>query len=198
MPTRITPSVKLRPCNLNLASIEGITALVEREFPESSFAASDGYWEVYDETRDNLLAVISERETLDSFVARGASVDQSSGEVREVTITFNIVDARVDCSAPVRYHDWFEHFMIDLRKHVLPREHLLMKVLVHAFLNDTEQVVVRPYCKIVLREKAPNPFTENVKANLVSNLIWLVAGVLFTLFLQWLFNNFGIDLNPFK
>ena len=55
----------------------------------------------------------------------------------------------------------------------------------------------QPYCRIVLEEEPSNSFAESVKANLISNLIWLLLGALALFIAQLIFQYFGIDLNPF-
>jgi hypothetical protein len=55
------------------------------------------------------------------------------------------------------------------------------------------------YCQIVLYKRPPNAFIENVKANLVSNLIWVifvfVTGILFTLVSLWIYRKYGLNIN---
>jgi hypothetical protein len=99
---------------------------------------------------------------------------------------------------------WFEHFLIDLKKHILPptfrqlvafaskfgASQLYFKVPLLIIPIDIEGAVSTPYCRIVIRQRPPSQFIENVKANLVSNLIWVVItfafGVVATLVAQYL------------
>ncbi len=74
-----------------------------------------------------------------------------------------------------------------LKKHILPPA--FRQLVAHASAYGREQIfpaltlllplafgvtVSAPYCKIVIRQKPPSPFVENIKANLVSNLIWVI------------------------
>jgi hypothetical protein len=211
MPVRIKPIYDLKPCILNLASIQGIISLVGNNFSITKYSASDGIWEIYDESCDHFKDAISERQTLDSFVVKAVEefAEEFSEDSKELEIIFNENEAKVVLNAHPKHEDWFEHFLIDLKKHLLEpsfsqvvahennmRPELYLRVLfIRAPLSFA--IFQAPYCKIVIQKKPPNPFVENVKANLFSNLIWALLGILLTLLVQWLSRELGIDLNPF-
>ncbi len=68
MPIRIKPKIDLGPCVLTLKSIEGITELVSKEFPNATFSANDYIWEIFDEKRAAFIQEIPQREKLDEFI----------------------------------------------------------------------------------------------------------------------------------
>lgn len=206
MPIRIKPSHDLGPCILTLDSIKNIAALVERDFTEVNYSASDKVWEIYDEPVRTFLDAISKRETLDSFRLQATS-DRKSLSLR---LVFNEEEATVTCEAPPEEGNWFEHFLIDLNKFILSPYY--RQLIVHKFGRreiyfrlpllfipfDINVASSTPYSRIIIRQKPPNPFIENIKANLVSNIIWLVAGGILVFILQWILRTYGIDLNPFN
>lgn len=73
MPIRIKPIHDLKPCLLDIDGIKAIAERVCREFPSASYAAVDGAWEIYDETKDTFLEAIYQREKLDSLLITGAT-----------------------------------------------------------------------------------------------------------------------------
>jgi len=196
MPIRIKPVHDFGPCILTLESIQGIIELVERDFSSPKYSADDGIWQVFDDPKDSFLVAISQRQTLDSFRVK-AKVSKS-GNDKSVELVFDKDEARIECNANPDQNHWFEHFLIDIKKHIRPpsfsqiaiyrgmgsREFYLRIPLLFIPL-DTSVAVSTPYCKIVIRKKAPDPFRENIKANLVSNAIWaimvFILGVLLTL-----------------
>jgi len=171
---------------------------VERDFPNVLYSASDGVWEIYDEPKDSFLNAISTHETLDSFWVKAES--NTSDSKKAIEIVFDKHTAKIACIASPEYSHWFEHFMIDLRKHILPpsfaqlvayglgegRFYLRLPLLFVPV--DIPLVASAPYCKIVIRKSPPDPFIENIKANLVSNVIWVIIvfllGVLTTIVTQ--------------
>lgn len=220
MPTRVRPIHDLGPCVLTLESIAEITKLVEDDFQIALYTAQDGIWEIFEHSRDAFLTEIGERARLDSFrvVAqvdlehlegngeassesltafeqmarqyqmrglREKAIGQEWREERYIEILFNAEEAKVKCDAPPTDEHWFEHFLLDLKKHVL-RPSFRQRV-----SGRTEEI---PYCRIVIHKKPPDPFMDNIKANLVSNLIWLLIGTLVALLVQWILHKFGIDL----
>jgi hypothetical protein len=160
-------------------------------------------WEIYDETSERFIDEISKRDTLDSFRVYALS------DVRVITLelSFNDTEARVTCDAPPTEENWFEHFLIDVKKCV--RSPFYRQLLVYSgheiylklplvfvpFKVNGGQSI--PYSKIIIRQKPPSPFIENIKANLVSNIIWLITGGILVFILQWVLRTYGIDLNPF-
>src|SRR5690349_13104880 len=112
---------------------------------------------------------------------------RSEFEDVSVELIFDEDQAKVICTAKPEDEHWFEHFLIDLKKHVLSPS--VKQLIVHKFGTgeiylrfplafvpfDTGTVVSTPYCRIIIRQKPPSPFIENIKANLVSNVIWAVV-----------------------
>ncbi len=131
MPIRIKPLQKLDPCILTLESLQKITALIESSFPNASdtiaFSASDDIWEIYGERRDSFLNAISGRQKLDSFTIEV----KSQGAVEQLDIVFDAKEAKVLCIANPQQANWFEHFMIDLKKCLLPSS--FAQLLVHSY-----------------------------------------------------------------
>ena len=193
MPTRINPVQKLPPCVLTLESLQKITALIESSFPNTSdtisFSATDDIWEIYGERRDSFLSEVANRQKLDSFTVE--VISQSATEKMEMV--FDEKEAKVVCVANSQQANWFEHFMIDLKKFLLPSSFAQLLVYVYgqkdfkfdlrvAFLAIPFNPSVRittPYCKIVIQQKPPSPFIENIKANIVSNIIWVILVFIF-------------------
>jgi len=207
MPIRIKPLQKLDPCILTLESLQKITALIESSFPNASdtiaFSASDDIWEIYDERRDSFLNAISGRQKLDSF-----RVDvKSQGAVEQIEIVFDDKEAKVLCIADPQQANWFEHFMIDLKKCLLPSSFVQFLAYVYGqreitfnfrllFLtipyNNPVPKISAPYCKIVIQQRPPSPFIENIKANIASNIIWaifvFIFGIISTIVIQQFLN----------
>lgn len=202
MPTRIKPVHDLGPCVLTLESIQSIIEILERDLPAARYSATDSAWEIYDEPGQSFLDAISQRDTLDSFrVSTEIGVLSAGG--RKIEMVFDENSARILCTARPEHEHWFEHFLIDIKKQIRPPS--FVQLAVHRFGHgafyirlpllflplDTSMLVSTPYCKIVIRKRPPSPFVENVKANLVSNVIWavivFVLGVVATLVIQRLF-----------
>jgi hypothetical protein len=202
MPVRIKPEHQLDPCVLTLYNIQQIASLVSKEFPKVTFAAHDGYWEVYSEPKEGFLAAISGRSKLDSF--RIDAESETGSERRKLEIVFNETLAKVIMSSPPEDLNWFEHFMIDLKKQCksTPSHEFLIGFLGQPsdplqpdfiltpirWLFRIKQPIREPYCRIIIAAKSSDPFRENIKANLVSNIIWavivFVVGVIVTLVTQ--------------
>jgi hypothetical protein len=55
-----------------------------------------------------------------------------------------------------------------------------------------------PYCTIILYQKSPNDFVENVKAGLVTNLIWVpivfIFEILFAALAYWIWTKFNVNI----
>ncbi len=195
MPIRIKPSHDLGPCVLTLESIRKIISLIEKDFPVASCSASDRVWEVYDEPSAPFFKAISQRETLDSFRVEA----KSEFEDVRLELVFSEDEAKVTCIAKPEDDHWLEHFLIDLKNSILRPYY--KQLIVHKFGKgeiyfrlpfilmpfDTSTAVSTPYCKIIIRQRPPSPFIENIKANLVSNVIWLIAGGILLFILQWIF-----------
>jgi hypothetical protein len=202
MPIRIKPSHRLSPCVLTLESIKKITELVDQRFSSEvdlvSFSATDGLWEIYGEPRETFLQAISERSELDSFVVEV----ESEGSMDHLGLVFNEKEAKVTLVAAPQNENWFDHFLLDLKKCLLPPS--FAQIVVHVFGQQDFSFDIRllllastinplrmvstPYCRIVIQQKPPNPFIENIKANIAANLIWAIAlfllGALFTFVTQ--------------
>lgn len=99
--------------------------------------------------------------------------------IRSVKIKFTQHQATIHCEIPPEHLEWFEHFMFDLKKHLKPAT-LAQRMWILGNELPSPYMVFIPrsrYCKIIIRQKAPDPFLEGIKVNLVSNLIWAVLGV---------------------
>lgn len=216
MPIRIKPTHDLGPCVLNLDSLQRIIKLVDNEFPAATYSATDNVWEIYDEPSRPFLDAVSQRATLDSFVVNGKLATAANYMLpKEVTIVFNESEATVMCNAQPDQQNWFEHFLIDLKKHILPPSFaqrlaniyrkgnftLSYPVIIGSVLTmSVEQfsnTAKNPYCRIAIRQRLPSPFIESIKANLVSNLIWALFGAILLIIAQWILQTYGINLNPF-
>lgn len=221
MPIRIKPVHDLKPCVLDLESIQGICALIEGNFNRALFSAEDGAWEVFDAGRGEFISAIELRETLDSFTIRANNilVQEFKGEAgavriehveKEINIIFDRHEATVKFTGPYEMENWFEHFIIDLKKHLRsPRLRQRLRADKDSNVYGSLGVAIAGiavtelsggrYCQIILKERPPNAFVENVKANLFSNLIWVVivfvAGSLFTLLSLWLYGRYGLNIN---
>ena len=198
MPIRIKPTHDLRPCVLTLESLRKIVELVDEDFPTAAYSANDNVWEIYEEPKQSFLAAVSQRDTLDSFMVKAQT--GVPGNERELQIVFDEDKATVSCMARPEHEHWFRHFLIDLKECILSPS--FMQLVVHRYGQgrlylrlpllfvpfDISMAVSTPYCKIVIHRKPPNPFVENIKANLVSNIIWAVIvfllGVITTLVTQ--------------
>lgn len=200
MPVRIKPSYDLGSCRLSLEGIKGICERVVRDFPNARFGAIDDIWEIYDETEQTFLEAISSREVLDEF---NVSANREADHVN-VQVTLGKKEASVCLEASPEYQDWFEHFLIDLRKYLEKPDFyqklaftsstrrwsfekfsaiMVMSIAPQKF--DTSIKFSAPYCRIVIHKRPPNEFMENIKANIVSNIIWalivFILGVITTL-----------------
>ncbi|BAZ00488.1 hypothetical protein NIES37_44800 [Tolypothrix tenuis PCC 7101] len=207
MPIRIKPTYTIGTCVVTFEDIQKIAQLVDTEFPLSTYSATDKIWEIYDETQSSFLTAISQRDTLDSLEIRAS--DNAPVDSREIKIIFDKKEASVTCTADPKHERWFEHFVADLEELTHPPTFSQMMDQ-GGFYRDLLNITVKitlphyvslgtstPYCKIVIREKPPNPFIENIKANIVSNIIWAVGvfifGVAATLVTQQLLNKKPID-----
>ena len=222
MPIRIKPVHDLKPCVLDLDSIKEICSLVEQNFNSVRLSAEDGVWEVYNEGRENFISAISPRETLDSFTVHAQHIVEIRQETehgiaifpniveKKIQLIFDKREATVKFTGPHELENWFEHFMIDLKKHLRPplfrqrlltdRDNNLYGSLSLALAGMTAaRLSGGRYCQIILNKRPPNVFVENVKANLASNLIWaiivFVAGSLFTLVSLWVYKKYGVHLS---
>ena len=201
MPVRIKPVYDLGPCRLFLDGIKGISDRVERDFPNVRYGALDGAWEIYDEPRQTFLDAISQRERLDEITIIAEKEQPSPISLK---IILGKKEANVYLVAAPELQDWFEHFLIDLKKHLEKPDFAQLLAYTTSARNKgigwfSAMVVVATvpgsfnttlkfssaYCKIIIHRRPPNEFVENIKVNLVSNLIWailvFIAGVIVTL-----------------
>lgn len=203
MPVRIKPNIYLPPCTLNLKGIQGIIELISKDSSEISCSAVDGVWEIYSAKSDEFLETISKRDKLDSLEITGQVYEYPFGHPdegykikKQIKIVFSAVEASVSLLAHPDEENWFEHFLIDLKKLLLPPtfsqrfsfssgglKYLSPKIElgivgVGASLNPSFGFST-PYCRIILQKTPPDPFWENVKANLASNIIWAILVFLF-------------------
>lgn len=203
VPERITPKHDFGPCVLNRASIEQIAEILTSEF-DALFKGQDGIWEVYDEPRDGFLAAIRSRRRLDLFEARALMKDHEFG----VTLSFNATEAEVRCNLPPVWQNRLEHLIHDVHKCLLPptffqRIALIMRdgrwsaaaSMISAVARMSIEYVTAPstgpYAQIILEKQPPNPMWENVKANLLSNVIWAMLGASALFLAQLLAKKFG-------
>lgn len=201
MPIQIKPTHHLGSCVLTLDSIKGIIHLVKADFRLAEYSANDGVWEIVDEPEGPFLAAISQHDTLDSFCVRART--EHDDERITLDIVFDEREAKVVCIARPEDQHWFEHFLFDLKKLLLPPTfkqimvhklrggEIYFKPAIMGFVTGFSGTISTPYTKIVIRDKPPNAFLENVKANLVSNVIWailvFILGIIATFVGQWLF-----------
>ena len=203
MPIRIKPHHILKPCILTLKSIQGIIELVHQDFPTATYTALDECWEIYDESKDVFLDAISHRDKLDSLTIKGKTM--SSSITREIELVFSNKEAIINCVAPPENENWFEHFMIDINKQILPPSFAQTMAYVYGknsfYLSLPISLPIgtmqnsTPYCRIVIHTKPPNSFIENIKANLVSNIVWVVLGIGLTFLFQLMIKALGIQIN---
>ncbi|MFZ7133116.1 MAG: hypothetical protein ACOWWR_12220 [Eubacteriales bacterium] len=179
MPIRIKPNFDLGLCVLNLHAIKGIISSLDNNFTGAKFSANYDYKEIYDESGDVFLDFISELDNLDSFSAKASG--DIKGSLLSLELIFNDVDAKISFVALPEHETWIEHFMIDLKKLLLPQT-FLQKT--HVFLNSYHKRELKPYSRIILKQKPANPLIENIKANIVSNFIWVILGMVFLYIIQ--------------
>lgn len=183
MPIRIKPTYDLHPCKLNLEGIKGIIEIISQDFINISCYAIDKTWEIYEETPTIFLDAISKRETLDSFRVTGIA-HTPIGPDKKIEIVFSPAEARVSLDAQPNEENWFEHLLIDLKKFLLPPDFSQRLALPSSVSTDIGFKVFGvssninisvPYCQITLYKKPSDPFWENIKANIVSNIIWAIV-----------------------
>jgi len=214
MPERIKPKFDFGPCTLNRSSIETLTHVMTSNLPSAVFAAEEGIWEIYDERRSSLLEAIKPRKRLDAFRARAE--ETLSGRSRIVELVFTQSEASLTSTLTPEDQTWLEHLIIDLRKALL-RPSLSQRLgivasqakglgrgdgfaMVTTLHFAIEYVVARRrirYTRIILDKPEPNAFIENIKANLVSNVIWLLLGIVATFVVQWIVRNYDFDPSIF-
>lgn len=209
MPVRVNPVQHFGPCILTLASLKGICDRVLVDFPSAKFNGTDGVWEIFDEGMDVFIDEVSRRERLDSFTVKASNSSKRSS--LKIIFDGQIAQVTLQDGSDAMY--WFEHFLIDIRSHLLKpslRQSLSRPMtgesanfeyslpglaMVPFFLFGALSSTSR-HCTIVIKENPPSPRVENIKANLISNVIWLILGVVLALISGWILSEFGIDINP--
>ena len=183
MPERIKPTYSFGPCRLDLEGVQGIAGLVQQSFPDALFTARHDTWEIYDEPMDSFVTTISKRQILDSILI----VAESAAPARTLVVSFGEEQAEVVFVAGPNHERWFEHFIIDVKKHI--QGPTFSQVIAHQrngamsvpFIVSLFVPFTAPYAKIIIQEKPRSEFLEAIKANLVSNLIWMLLGSVITL-----------------
>lgn len=169
------------------------------------------------EPLDAFLKTIASRDKLDSFSVNAPArlvheiteTIQSIDDIRPtntITLTFNRDIAEVSFSGKPDTQNEIEHLLFDLKKYLLPptfkqlikhggfNQSLQLSVLSLMFPLNVNKLYDTPYCAIQIRSQPPDPMLESIKANLLSNIIWVVitflGGVIATLIGQSLLTLF--------
>ncbi len=187
MPIRIKPHYDLKPGVLNLSSIEEITNILTKSFNEVKFSAKIGNLQIYDENRDSFIEYISKYDSIESFSAEGqGNID---GSILNIKIIFDKEQAGVLFDGSIDHNDWIEHFIFDVKKQLYEPS---LDQRISIFLKEeTEDGSinpyrnVRPYSRIILKQKK-SQLIENIKANILSNIIWAMLGMFILYVFQWI------------
>jgi hypothetical protein len=129
LPVRIKPVQNFSPCIITLDGLKGISELIEAEFTDITYSATDGIWEIYDEAQEQFFDTTANREELDSFHLKAESTEDT--EKKNVELIFNEFTAQVTFNASPDHERWFQHFLIDLDKYLLRPS--LVQLLVHTY-----------------------------------------------------------------
>lgn len=183
MPIRIKPDYNLGYSVLNLKAIKEISSILQNSFPEAKFSANYDYREIYDEPRESFLEYISELENLDSFSAKASG--DIGGSLLSIKLIFDDENAAVSFVAQPEHEKWIEHFMIDLKEQCLKPTFFLK---LGAWFQSDSLFQIKPYSKIILKQNPPNPLIENIKGNILSSIIWLIAGMFVLYIMQHIVN----------
>jgi hypothetical protein len=200
MPIHIKPEYKLKPCMLNLNNIEEITRILSNSFPEARFSANRNPLQIFDEPRESFLEIISDLESIESFIAFAQG--NIEGKPLKLQLEFSEKQAKVIFDAIPEHETWIEHFLIDLKKQLIPQS-IIQKISGYFdcfFTLDSDGKsgpfgCIRPYCRFALKQEPPNSLVENIKANLLSNIIWAIAGMIFLYIIQWAIKIFELKSN---
>lgn len=214
MPIRIKPTIELGRCQIDLDGIKKIIDLMNKEFSKVVYKADDDVWEIYLAKAEEFYEAIKTRDKLDSIIIEAELyVDKKHTLIDESSITeldvemqfleksmkvvFSAEEASISLSASPEEESWFEHFIIDIEKCFMPlnriEKTIWSKIGVYYIWPIVEMTTginyFRPYCVITIKKKLPNPMIENIKANLISNIIWwlltLVSGGAITFLTLW-------------
>lgn len=196
MPVHIKPAYHFGRCKLTLNSVKKIAQLVNDNFDEVSFSAREGIWEITDESQQKFLEQVSQRKTLNSLIINASN---TKPEQRRIALVFDQTEAVLRVIASPEQEHWLEHFIIDLKKHIsAPTISQRLELTTYDKASKASiPAPSSPYCKIEISRKEPNPFIENIKANLASNAIWLIIGAILILIAQYILAQCGIDLTPY-
>lgn len=213
MPIRVKPVHDLGPCLLDMESIKGICALVDKTFHYALYSATDGAWELYDEESAGLLAAIVGRTKLDSLTitapsakARGIHHDiavhtgiqiPAFDDKRKVTLDFSSGNASVVFEVSPDEVDWVDHFMLDLKRHLRKPKIWQLRRSLWVRYWGFEVNLPETQTLILLKMKEPNASVRSIRDNLASSIIYdiakIVLGIIIALIAVWLYNRFGID-----
>jgi hypothetical protein len=188
MPIRLKPYYDLKPCVLDLSSIKEITSILTEDFPGAKFSANRGSLQVYNEPRDPFIEYIAEYDSLESFSA--ISENEINGSLLKIEMTFNEEQARVSFDGSPEHEKWIDHFISDLNKQLLEpsfRQRLsifLFKTVEIPSFKIASYKDVRPYCRIILKQKPSSPLVESIISNILSNIIWLILGMIILYIIQ--------------
>ncbi|MEM9220603.1 MAG: hypothetical protein AAGD25_40570 [Cyanobacteria bacterium P01_F01_bin.150] len=131
---------------------------------------------------ESFLNIISRRDQLDSF---RLFAQNKQDNLKNLEIIFDQREAKISLKASPSESEWFKHFQLDLQEAILPpsmaqlathrygQGNLTFTFGLLAVPNLTLSSSV-PYCRILLRRKALNPFIESVKAGIIANFFWLI------------------------
>lgn len=165
------------------------------------------------ERLDSFVIVASTAAQASSTGSTSSSGDTapSTGTIeRTVEITFNQYQATIKFTGGQQHERWFSHLVTDVRSHLkAPRfqqrlstastgeqrrdEPLsalptliipgVSSTLAEFIFGYAMKAGTLPYSLIILHRQPPNPLWENIKANIISNIIWVIlaAVVLYAL-----------------
>ena len=120
------------------------------------------------------------------------------GNPLKLQLEFSEKQAKVIFDAIPEQETWIEHFLIDLKKQLIPQS-LLQKIsgyLDGYFLLDSDGKstplgCIRPYSRFILKQEPQSFLIENIKANLLSNIIWVISGMIILYIIQGVIKIFG-------
>lgn len=122
---------------------------------------------------------------------------------KRVKLVFNRNEAKVIFDISPNDGDWLEHFMLDLRKHIL-KPSFLQRFggipIPIVFIGDAAAVIPiqQPYCRIILKPEQPNQrligIGDNIAANIIYDIMKYVLGAIFGILALWLLSRFGINI----
>lgn len=194
MPIRIKPHYDLKPCILDLSSIEEISDILVKYFPDVKFSANRGALQIYDEPKDSFIKYISNYDSIDSFSVEGQS--NIEGSILVIKMVFDEEHASVSFVGSLEHNNWIEHFITDVKKklHEPSLRQKFSNIFREGYDTNNPYKTFRPYCKIVLKKKQASLLIENIKANILSNIIWVILGMIILYILQLISRISGFNL----